>query len=120
MTAVDAKAQGDPPVTLRSKRYIFVCPGCEGLAESDRRDTMTCSPACRVRAHRNGAGKRRKAIARSQKIPAAMIGHAGAIQILRPDLEQLIIQGELTIDDAMPMAVAAFDERMRQILELQP
>ncbi len=110
---------GGQPVTLWPKRYIFICLGCERLAESNRRDTLTCSPACRVRAHRSGTAKKQKAMAASWEITAASLGHAAALNVLRPDLSGHIMRRELTLTDAMPMVVAAFDERVRQILRLQ-
>jgi len=105
------------PVTLQTKRYIFVCIGCEKLTESARRDQLTCSPACRVRAHRSGAATKRKSAAEMWDVRPAMLGHAAALRRLRPDLSDKIMSRELTIFDAMPMVVAAFDDLVRKILE---
>jgi hypothetical protein len=63
-------------VTYSSKRYISVCPGCDRLFDTERRDAMTCSPACRVRAHRSGELKRLRSIAKSLKVRPAGILHA--------------------------------------------
>lgn len=106
-------------VTFRPKRYIFVCLGCRLLAESNRRDTLTCSPSCRVRAHRSGSVKKQQAIADLHQVSVAMLGHAAAVRMLRPDLVDDIIRGKVTMDDAMPMAAAVFDERVRRILKAQ-
>jgi len=116
MAKVEAKAIGQP-VTLRPKRYIFICLGCRLLAESKRRDTLTCSPGCRVRAHRSGSVKKQQAIAELYDVRVSMLGHAAAVNELRPDLAVDILKGTLEMGDAMPMVAAAFDERVRQILK---
>lgn len=36
-----------------TKRYIVVCAACDGLHETSRRNTFSCSSACRVKLHRN-------------------------------------------------------------------
>lgn len=105
------------PVTYSRKRYVFVCAGCGLLADSVRRDQMTCSTACRVRAHRNGTLQRWKDIAASQGIPPAMIGQAQAIGRLRPDLEQQCKEGTLTIDEAQPDMLQAFNKLLADILD---
>lgn len=68
--------------------YIYVCAGCDLLAKSERSDCMTCSPACRVRAHRSGAIKRLRVIAAQWHLPnPAIILHAKASERLLPDRE---------------------------------
>ena len=88
-------------VTDKPKRYsIYVCAGCGLLAESERSDVLTCSAACRVRAHRNGSLKALHALARSFEIRPGLISRAQAIQALRPDLEGQLMSGRLTPDEA--------------------
>lgn len=63
--------------------YIYVCAGCDLLNEFERSDCMTCSPACRVRAHRSGELKRLRALALQLRIPnPAMLLHTKALQQL--------------------------------------
>lgn len=40
-------------VTDRAKRYVFACFACNGFGVSTRKDSLTCSPRCRVRLHRD-------------------------------------------------------------------
>ncbi len=88
-----------PRVTDRVKCYVFVCAGCGLLAQTERADTLTCSPACRVRAHRSGATDKLRRIARAQDIIAGSIARAQAIMLLRPDLFERASRGEIKIDD---------------------
>lgn len=87
-------------VTLRAKRYIIQCAGCGLLAETTRRDTLVCSPACRVRAHRNGGAAEVKRMAESARVSPGLIVRCIAIKILRPDLGELCRSGEIEVDDA--------------------
>jgi hypothetical protein len=64
------------PVTLNPKCYVFVCFGCDLLAISERSDALTCSTACRVRAHRTGRLKEVRSIAETWRTsPAVMAMH---------------------------------------------
>ena len=103
-------------VTYARKRYVSECIGCERLFDSVRRDQVTCSTACRVRAHRSGALKRRHSQAEALRITPALIGHGRAMHALRPDLEAKVMAGEATFEDIMPELVAAYDERIRSLL----
>jgi hypothetical protein len=108
-------------VTLNDKRntcweWVFTCAGCDLLATSKRSDALTCSPACRVRAHRSGKIKQLHAIAsqlvltnnRTGKTVPAIIQHCSAVRRLRPDLFQQIEAGRLTVYHAMPDVYRAF------------
>ena len=112
-------------VTHTPKRYagpwVYVCAGCDLLAMADRSDQLTCSTACRVRAHRNGSLKALRARARmcglvddrTDKPQVAGILQAAAIDILRPDdLGKQIMDGKMTIAQAQPEMVR---ELMRRI-----
>lgn len=106
------------PVTLSSKRYIFICAGCGLLADTCRRDSITCSPACRVKAHRSGNAARLRELAAAFHIRPSIIQQCGALNELRPDLSEQVKAGKLTIDDAQAYVETAFDQRvMRQITE---
>lgn len=86
-------------VTDSDKRYVFVCAGCDKLAESERSDAITCSTACRVRAHRNGSLKTLRAIAKAWDITPAMIQRAAAIEELAPEFEGALLDGTRQIDE---------------------
>src|SRR5260370_28561727 len=94
------------PVTFCEKRYIFVCVGCSRLAESQRPDTLTCTTACRVRAHRSGTTRKLRAEAASSEVKPSTLLHAQAVEELRPDLGDRIMPGESPIEDAMPVVSA--------------
>ncbi len=100
-------------VTLKPKRYrpwewVFVCAGCGLLACSERSDAITCSTACRVKAHRGTWLKEVKALAKALHIQPADILHSKAIVRLRPDFEELVRDGKLTIEGAMPEVYREF------------
>lgn len=86
-------------VTDRHKRYVFVCAGCDKLAESERSDAITCSTACRVSAHRNGSIKTLRAIAKAWDITPALIQRVAAIKELAPEFEGALRDGTRQIDD---------------------
>lgn len=102
-------------VTPSTKRYVFVCVVCQKLADSNRKDTLTCSPSCRVRAHRNGSLKTLHALAKGFDIHPANIQQVHAIRQLSPELEQEIKAGRLTIKNAMPTVSAAFTRLVMQL-----
>jgi hypothetical protein len=56
---------------------VFVCAVCDKLAISGRSSAMTCSPACRVQAHRTGKIKELAAFAH------AFADHRNAALMLR-------------------------------------
>ena len=68
--------------------YVYVCIGCGCLDELDRSDRLTCSPACRVRAHRNGSLKELRAAAAEDDLRPAAFLHARAMKTLLPDRKQ--------------------------------
>ncbi len=113
----------DTSVTLNHKRYIFVCCGCDLLAESSRSDALTCSGACRVRAHRSGIKKELRNLARmvglvsdDGKLLVAGIKQAEAIKRLRPDLYVDLEAGTLTLTQAQPEMYRSYIELLyRQV-----
>jgi hypothetical protein len=80
--------------------YVFKCMGCGRLANSERSITVTCSPACRKDAHRAGKIKQMRAFAAQCNTTLADILHSEAVLELRPDLEDAILAGKLTIKQA--------------------
>jgi hypothetical protein len=38
-------------VTFKPKCYVYRCIACDDFFDTNRSDALTCSPACRVRAH---------------------------------------------------------------------
>jgi hypothetical protein len=97
-------------VTLSAKRYIAVCAGCSRLFDSERRDVMTCSGACRVKAHRSGALKSLRSAALSFEVKPASILQCQAVVRLCPELEPEIAAGKIKLDAVMPRVAAAFDK----------
>jgi hypothetical protein len=87
---------------------VFVCAGCGLLDISERRDSLTCSTKCRVRAHRNGSLETLRAIARGMHIHPAMIAQAKAIQTLRPDIADQVMAGKLSMTEAQALIWPAF------------
>ena len=77
--------------------YVFVCAGCGLLAESTRSDALTCSRACRVRAHRNGALKQLRREATKGDVPPALMLQIAAALRLAPHLEKKVMSGRLKV-----------------------
>ncbi|MBK6788739.1 MAG: hypothetical protein IPG77_14170 [Betaproteobacteria bacterium] len=91
--------------------YVFQCAGCGLLDMADRRDVMTCSSACRVKAHRSGSAARLRRIAETYGIPPALIRQTAAVELLRPDLAQQVKSGAMPLYAAMPAACAELTRR---------
>lgn len=107
------------PVTDGPNRYIIsYCPCCETLYEATRRDQLTCSPACRVRAHRTGKLTELKRTADALRIHPALTLRSHAVEILRPDLAQKIAAGEVEYDDILPDLEAAFSARVMKAVRM--
>lgn len=127
--------QADPLVTLNPNRYaapnqaaseldavtpgsncyphVFVCLGCGRLAESSRSDARTCSPACRVSAHRHGEHTQHILdIARSLDVTIAQVLHAQAIAELLPDLAQQYLTGGKKEPDERRLLWEAYWDRV--------
>ena len=113
------------PVTVKPKCYVFKCLGCGEIAQAERSDTLTCSNACRVRAHRMGTVKRkmRDAISagiaapgdRNPRQAAAFMVRADAVMDLCPDLLPQIDAGAASFDDLQPEANRRYLDRIRQM-----
>lgn len=112
------------PVTHSRKCYTFVCCGCDLLNVSSRNDALTCSTACRVRAHRSGYIKTLRELARrlglvnddGKPMPAG-IKQCEAIQRLRPDLAERIDAETLTINQAQPDVYREFLNVLKRQIE---
>lgn len=96
---------------------MFVCVGCDLLADSGRSDTLSCSTACRVRAHRNGSLEALRGLARTHDVSSAAIQQARAIDRLRPDLAEQIRVGKLNLDDTRGEVWSAFVSVLARQLE---
>lgn len=93
---------------------IYVCVGCRRLEESDRADVLTCSDACRVRAHRNGSAKAlREAAAKMDASPGA-VAEMGAVIELLPHRAEEMSFGRLKINQIRVELQAAFNKRAMQ------
>jgi hypothetical protein len=91
------------------KRYIFACAACGGLAPSNRRDSITCSGACRVYLHRHPEVLAHlRAIATRFETSVATVLRARAIGLLRPDLSEQVSAGTVTIETAQPAVWTAY------------
>lgn len=95
--------------------YIFACIGCGRLHESNRKDRLTCSGQCRVRAHRNGSLKALRDLARRCDVKPGGILRAQALCDLRPDLAELVRTGERSLDTTDRDVRAAFFKRLMQV-----
>lgn len=97
--------------TYSRKRYVSVCPGCDGLFEAARADQVACSPACRVRIHRDPELTRvRRQLADHMAVSLAAMLRCSALRRLCPELEAPIMAGTLTLEDAQPQVLAAFNK----------
>lgn len=96
-------------VTLNPKRYIFVCAGCGCLDESERSDALTCSNACRVKAHRSGNLKRLRAAAKELEVSPAAIQQSKAAASLVLDAYDRIMSRRDTLDTMRDEVARAFD-----------
>ena len=97
------------------KCYTFVCAMCRGLAMSSRADALTCSSACRVRAHRQPELLRSvRELAATMRIPPASILQSQAVIHLRPDLADKIRDGHLTLEAVQPEVRQALLELIAQ------
>ncbi|WP_155927141.1 hypothetical protein [Mesorhizobium sp. L2C085B000] len=105
-------------VTYSSKCYVTVCVGCDDMFQTSRRDQMTCTGACRVRAHRNGSMTRRKAVCAITKAEPVTLGWAMALSRLCPHLEPAMLAGELEFEDIMPDLNRAFVARVYEALRM--
>ena len=83
-----------------AKCYVYRCVACGGLDLADRADKLTCSTACRVKAHRSGETARIKGIAAlpAVRCEPGMIARACALAALWPEAEEQVRSGHRTID----------------------
>ena len=82
--------------TFSGKCYVMVCGGCNCLFDAQRDDQLTCSSACRVKAHRNGSLKALRALAESFEIKPGQILQAAAID--RLGMGDLVMSGNLKLN----------------------
>jgi hypothetical protein len=92
--------------TLRE--FVYVCVGCDCIDLSNRRDQMTCSTACRVRAHRAGTLRRLRDEAMRSEIRPASILQAAAVCRLDAAVADRVRHGALRLDDAQRLVRPAF------------
>ena len=109
------------PVTLKPKCYInlvYTCPGCGLLFPPGRSDMVTCSGACRVKAHRNGNLRRLRALAASADIPFVMYLRCEAIKLLCPHLVPEIMLERIKLEDTRAEVWAAYWSRIQWALDV--
>jgi hypothetical protein len=100
--------------TLR--RHLFVCAGCGCIDIADRRDQLTCSTACRVRAHRNGTLRRLREDARQMDIRPAGILQAAALDRIDPAVSDRIMRREIDADEAQRLVWPTFWRRVAAVV----
>jgi len=110
-------------VTDNRIRYITCCAMCDGLFPTPRRDSTTCSPACRTRGHRTGELKRQAALFAGiggSDITVAMVMQARARRLLLPARDGQILAGTLQPDSPELLAEMnmAFRELERACMQL--
>lgn len=110
------------PVTDGPKLYpyVFVCAGCGCLVDSERSDAITCSTACRVRAHRNGLIKTLRAQCKAWQVRPSMVMQGRAIAELLPEAEKHIMSGEVTFDDLRADIWRAYWALVQNSIEANP
>lgn len=92
---------------------VFLCCGCRLLAASSRRDTMTCSAACRTLVCRNGSLKTLRKIAGDWDVRPGLLLEAQALSLLLPEVAERARAGALSLDQAQPLMLA----ELRRIVE---
>lgn len=97
--------------TYSEKRYIMVCGGCRLMFDSARKDQLTCSNACRVRAHRSGSLKALRGLAQQFEVSPGQILQAAAVDLM--GMGELVMNGALKFDGDQRV-LAAFDKRVLQ------
>jgi hypothetical protein len=94
--------------TYSRKRYVTICAGCQGVFACRRKDQVTCSPKCRVNAHRSGEMKRLQRFADSFEVTVSSMQRAAAVRALRPDLADQIFARKMTEEEAGPAVLEAY------------
>lgn len=97
--------------TSDGTRYAIVCIGCGLLEITTRRGTLTCSAACRVRAHRNGSAAALRDLAARFKLPPDLLLQARAAQELSPTIAEAVRAGTAELEDVQPQLCALLDRR---------
>lgn len=100
--------------TYSKKCYVMTCCGCNLMFESERKDQLTCSGSCRVKAHRNGSLKTLRKIAKSFDLEPSQILQAKAIDTL--GFRDLVMSGDLKLDGD-PRVSKAFAKLVFSIVE---
>lgn len=101
-------------VTYSEKCYVMTCAGCGGMFEAERKDQLTCSPACRVKAHRNGSSKALRVLAESFDLKPSQILQAAAIDKL--GFQDLAMRGDIKLDGD-PRVTKAFNALVWSIVK---
>jgi len=100
--------------TYSEKCYIMVCDCCGLMFETQRKDQLTCSTACRVKAHRNGSLKALRKLAESFDLEPTQILQAAAIDKL--GLGDLAMRGDLKLNGD-PRVSKAFNKLVFEIVD---
>jgi hypothetical protein len=76
--------------------------------DSQRSDKMTCSDACRVKAHRSGKLKQIRRMAEAADISPGMLAQCQALLVLCPHLEAAIIARKKNLKDTRAEVWSAY------------
>ena len=120
------------PVTERRKRYtpapkrtsprVFACVVCDCLTETLRSHSITCSPACRVKLHRNPElAESDEGIAQTMDVPLPTMLDARAVRLLEPevgDLPDRIYAGTITLVGAADEIHSAYERRVMRVARM--
>ena len=103
-----------------AKCYIICCAICGRLHETSRRDALTCSSKCRVSLHRHPERLQdfRKVCTQMDVSPISVL-MAKAVIRLRPDLDERISAGELTVEGAQSLVAEAFHDLVTKIAKAE-
>jgi hypothetical protein len=102
------------------KCYIISCVACDRLHEISRRDALTCSTRCRVwlKRHPERLQDFRKVCKQMDVTPISVL-MAKAVIRLRPDLDERVSAGELTLEDAQNLVAGAFHDLVTKIAKAE-
>lgn len=93
--------------------YIITCAACGLLHEVSRRGALTCSTSCRVWLHRHPEVLvELRAHCETFEIEVFALLEASATRILRPDLSERMLAGEIELEDVRVDIRRAFMDRL--------
>jgi hypothetical protein len=96
-------------------RYVYVCPGCDGLHVAVRIDTVYCTRRCAERIKRHPELRARVVrVAADHDLEPFQLMELQAVARLRPDLLDAIGRGVRTVADVRDDVFEAYTSRLAQ------